>query len=361
MSEKMNQLWSILSDADIVHGNSSPTSEFLDNSNSPWYVKTLLGLSGWIAALFLFLFIAILFEFLIDNIVGASITGITLLVVAFIILRIPKNEFFEHLGLAISMAGQGFLIFSIFYFNKTLSDLTPWLLVALLHLTLAIIMPNFVHRVFSACFAVFTTSIGLSSMGLDYVFLSVVLLLVAILWLNEFRYPKYIKIIQAIAYGLVLGLIITESVAWLETKIHYFRPQYDNLLPWLTPWMAEAIAVLVLWYVVWQLLIRSNQSLSGKVALSAFAAALLFSIVSLFAASITTGMIILILGFAASNRVLQGLGIVFLLYFVSLYYYYLEITLLEKSITLFVLGLLLLLMRWLLLNKLFKTSESVHE
>ncbi len=361
MIEKVNSLWSVLSDADIVSANSHPPSESLDNSDSPWYVKTLLGLSGWVAALFLFLFIGFLFESLTNSFVKSSITGIVLLLVAFIILRIPKNEFFEHLGLAISMAGQGFLIFTVFYFNKTAFNLTPWLLVALLNVTLAVIMPSFVHRVLSACFAVFTASIGLYSIGLDYFFLSVVLLLVTFLWLNEFRYPKHIKKIQAIAYGLVLGLIIIESFAWFENKVHFFMPQYDNLLPWLTPWMAETIAVLTLWYVVWQLLVRSNQSLSGKVALSAFAAALLFSVVSLFSASVTTGMVILILGFAASNRVLQGLGVVFLLYYVSTYYYYLEITLLEKSITLFVLGLVLLLMRWLLLNKLFKASESVHE
>jgi len=54
------------------------------------------------------------------------------------------------------------------------------------------------------------------------------------------------------------------------------------------------------------------------------------------------------LGYAGSNRVLQGLGITSLLFYISSYYYLMETTLLAKSQTLLVVGLVLLMIRWLL-------------
>ena len=63
---------------------------------------------------------------------------------------------------------------------------------------------------------------------------------------------------------------------------------------------------------------------------------------------ITVGIVILVLGFSGANRVLLGLGSVSLLFYISSYYYLLDTTLLDKSLSLFIVGLVLLIIRWLM-------------
>ena len=63
---------------------------------------------------------------------------------------------------------------------------------------------------------------------------------------------------------------------------------------------------------------------------------------------------IVVLGFANGNRVLTGLGITALLFYVSAYYYLLEETLLFKSGVLLATGIVLLATRWLVLNVVIK-------
>ena len=69
---------------------------------------------------------------------------------------------------------------------------------------------------------------------------------------------------------------------------------------------------------------------------------------SLEAQGITVAVMIVLLGFSTSNYVLQGLGIVSFLYYISSYYYMLNITLVEKAQILLILGLTMLTARWLL-------------
>lgn len=68
----------------------------------------------------------------------------------------------------------------------------------------------------------------------------------------------------------------------------------------------------------------------------------------------------MLLGFASSNRVLLGLGVTSLLFYISSYYYTLEATLLVKSRTLLIVGLLLLAARWLMTRVIAPASEARH-
>lgn len=67
------------------------------------------------------------------------------------LLRTPKREFIEHLAFALSFAGQALVMWAL---NELLHspDLVVWLLMALLQALLAVVMPNFIHRVFRPFF-----------------------------------------------------------------------------------------------------------------------------------------------------------------------------------------------------------------
>ena len=77
------------------------------------------------------------------------------------------------------------------------------------------------------------------------------------------------------------------------------------------------------------------------------------------AQGLMTGVMIVLLGFAASNRVLLGLGIIALLFFISSYYYLLQNTLLDKSITLLILGVILIIGRSIM-TKLLPEEKNIE-
>jgi uncharacterized membrane protein len=72
---------------------------------------------------------------------------------------------------------------------------------------------------------------------------------------------------------------------------------------------------------------------------------LLLALVTLSTPGIIAAVALFVLGFDRRNRVLIALGIAFLVKFLALYYYSLDMTLLEKSIVLAASGLVLLAAR----------------
>lgn len=345
MTAGSKRLWADLTERGIVSGP-MPAAERVD---TPWYVKGLAGFSGWLAALFLLGFLGAGFASLIENPVLSLIAGAVLIGGAFAVLRSPHNDFLEHLGLAVSLAGQALLAWGLFQ----AFDHSPWgfwSLLAGVQVLLAIGMPSYVHRVFSAYVAALACSLALHTAGTPYIFDAALLFLAAWLWLNEFRFPAYLAKVRSIAYGLVLALIQMKSTMLLAHAGAAWPPDGYAGEQWAAPWMSEVLSGMVTLYVVWQLLRRSGLDTRSPLALALLSGTLLFCLVSLEAQGITLGVTLLLLGFSGSNRVLLGLGVLSLLSYVSFYYYLLDLTLLEKSLHLFLLGLVVLALRWVMLH-----------
>lgn len=352
MSEQIESLWAKLSRADVVSGEAPK----IDDIESPWYVKVLLAFSGWLASIFVFSFVAVGFESILDNSFAALIVGSMIIGGAYAVLRLPQNEFIEHIGLALSLAGQALIAWAIFKaFDNEYAFI--WMLVALLQILLAIVMPNFVHRAFSSYLSAFAFSMALTDAGVPYVFSSVVMFVVAWLWLNEFRYIQHSKKIRAIAYGLVLALVQLKGSVLFGG---IWRLADSKTVLWVQPWMGEVLTSVVMLYVVWQLLQKYRQHLSSRIVVMALVGAFFVCAASLEAIGITVGIMIMLLGFSASNRVLLGIGIAALLFYISAYYYLLDITLLDKSLTLLIIGLVLLVARWLMLRIVSAEEEKGH-
>lgn len=353
MSRQTEQMWEILLQAGLTEGAAPETGKL----ESPWYVKVLLAFSGWLAALFLLGFIGMGFRFVFKNSAAAFIIGGMMIGGAFTILRIPKNEFIEHLALAVSLAGQALVVVAIFKISNRNAEIA-WLLVALLQVLLAVVMPSFVHRVFSSFVAAFALSMTLTIMGWPYVVCGVVMLLAAWCWLNEFRYPRQMRKMRAIGYGLVLALIPLKGTALFGYRTMGWRFSQNQSELWAKAWIGEVLIGVVTVYVVWHLLQRYGQAISERLSITALLGTLLLCVVSIKVQGITVGMVIMLLGFAGANRVLLSLGIVSLLFYISSYYYLLDATLLAKSLTLLIVGLVLLIIRWLMLRILPVKKEA---
>lgn len=348
-------LWTTLRDAGLVEG-SAPAA---DNIESPWYVKTLLAFSGWLAALFLLGFVGVGFTFIIESNIASVLTGSLMIGGAFALLRMQKNEFFEHLALAGSLAGQALIIFAIFKTTNHQEEVA-WVLVVLLQSLLAVVIPSFVHRVFSSAVGAYALSMALFSLGAPYMVSGIIMFLAAWCWLNEFRYVQHMRKTRAIGYGLILALIPLKGTMIFGSDAFVLLSGKSLPELWIQPWMGEVLAAAVTLYVIWQLLQRYHQALNSRVAITALVSTLILCGVSFEVWGITVGIVIILLGYAGSNRVLLGLGITSLLFYISSYYYLMDTTLLVKSQTLFIVGLVLFAIRWLILRVIPTAMETGH-
>ncbi len=176
-------LWMKLEQANLVQGD-MPN---MDLVKSPWYIKMLLAISGWLGAIFLLGFFIVVFSVLLGVSAVSFFMSLPLFIIAYYILRAPNNEFYEHLGLALSLAGQVLLVVSILEWN---SPELIWLTVGGFQLLLTYFMPSFLHRIASSLFAVMSFAASLAIMGMPHLLGSLLIFPVAWLCLHEFSFVR---------------------------------------------------------------------------------------------------------------------------------------------------------------------------
>jgi uncharacterized membrane protein len=337
-------LWAQLTQAGLVHGE-APTET---TTITPWYVRAMLGIGGWIGAMFLLGFVGAGFAFVMKSAASALFVGALLCAAATVMFRgRPNGDFAGQFALAVSMAGQVLI-------GVGLAQLLPSriaviaLLMALLQMGLFLLVPNFLHRVLSAISGTAALVMALGNWGLHPYTQAIVFAAFGWVWLNEFSYPGRSTQMRAIGYGLVLLLIadlVMESVAGMGRSLWLDRAGEPLLGAALAPWISAALIGATIVWVVWKLLIREGFALTKEPGLAAIGGAVLVALVSVKAPGIGVTLVILLIGYANGNRVLAGLGIFSLLAYLSHYYYMLQITLLEKSALLVFTGIVLITAR----------------
>ncbi len=350
INTEIETFWDRLRQADAVSGEMPDSQEIA----SPWYVRVMLGVSGWIAALFLLGFVALGMEFILDSEVAAIVVGILVLAAAYAILSNAGNDFLLQFGLAVSFTGQALILFG---FSELLDwDREIWWLVSLLQVVVAVVMPNFIQRLVAAFVAVYALSVALGGYGFIASVLAAVA--VAVIWLNEFSWGRWSTLMRPIGYGLTLVLVYLEEKLLFGDVMYFLYSQREAF--WTVPYRELAIGV-VLVAVVARLFLRNGESWSSRRMWMALFAVATMAGLSLEAPGIAAGFLVMILGFSNANRLLIGLGIVVLLFYLSAYYYSLQTTLLVKSGILAATGMVLLSARWAVLKWVFPLKESSRE
>jgi hypothetical protein len=338
-------LWAKLSEAGLTRGDLPAATEV----HPPWYVRLMLCIAGLIAAGFLIGFTTLAVKFVMDTPEAATAVGLMIVVGAYMLFRsIRHSDFLSMFALAVSFAGQGLFFVGMFGLFERADNGLPWVLIAVVEGVLCVVMPNFIHRVASAFAAGFALTTALLWSGAPSVSPGILATLVAWTWLNEARYAQRASIAVPAAYGLTLALVHAQ-VSTLNGRA---LRDYLGATPtaWLPPWMGDALVAAALVGTVAALVHRAGWGRDDRRALFAIAAAVALGAASFKAHGIAGGLTIVLLGFANGNRVLMGLGIAALVFYVSRYYYMLEMTLLEKSAALVLTGAVLLGVRWVVLR-----------
>lgn len=344
MSAPAEALWVRLARAKLVSGE-MPAERVVP---TPWYVRAMLCFAGLLAAAFLLGFVAVGAPFVIENRTAASATGLALITAAYALFRsAPRGDFAAMFALAVSLAGQALFVFGFLALFDHGTDAGSWGVIALVELVLALVMPNFIHRLLSAYAAGLAATYALASLGAGS-FAAGLALPVAFLWLNEARYARRHAVLVPIAYGLTLAFFHVETLAFGGQW--FALPHTPEAAPWGAPWTGVALSSAALLATVITLLKRAGSAWSARRAAPAIAACAAIAAASLEAPGIAGGLMIVLLGYANGNRVLAGLGIAGLVFYVSGYYYLLELTLLQKSGVLAATGLVLLAARRIVLG-----------
>ena len=307
-----------------------------DAESSPWYVKALAGIGAWFAAFFLGLFLAM--AGLIDSWESMMIWGAILAVAAIWLKHWLYNSiFWGQLAFAFSLAGQGLLIAGLIGAVESIT--ISALFAAGIATLMFLLYPDSMHRL-----------------------LTLLLFVVAWVVIIEERTQPDLFHLMALALGIATVAVWQGELRLIASRWHPFRAPLAYGLPLalfglcLLPlidffgihqgwWSASGLALLLL-YVAYQILRDLGWSLLSPVGLWAVAAVLLLLVPAYSTPGILAAVIMLLLGYWRGSSLMMGLATLFLLFFLSAYYYNLDVTLLNKSYILMGTGGVLLALRF---------------
>jgi hypothetical protein len=342
------ELWDRLRAEGLVEGEQPEAGR----PDSPWYVRVMLGIAGWIGALFLLGFVGAALAFVMEGAAIAIVIGAACCGAAFALFRIfDGNDFAEQFALAVSLVGQVLLIIG---FTEFLEATGPafYLVIAATQAGLALAVPNFLHRLLATSGAAVALALAINQMALHGLAAPLLCAGLALVWLDPKLWAGRGALWRPVGYGLVLALLLVETFRLFGAE--YWLGQGRETAGGLAlygPLAGRALTAAVLVWAAVALSRREGFAPADPTALSVAGAAILFGLLSLMAPGLASATLILLLGFAAGNRLLAALGILALLGFVAHFYYSLHASLLAKSGILAVTGLGLLAAHFVLARR----------
>lgn len=184
------------------------------------------------------------------------------------------------------------------------------------------------------------------------VYTSVLAILLTLLFLNEAKLITTGLAVSRLYNPVLMGLLVSFIAGF---ALFGLRKLAD--IPLYSGWIVSAVIIVAILYVIYQLLrtldIRSGQKQALILLLS-----LIALLPTAMAPAISGSILVILLGFYVNHRVTIVLGIVSFIYFVIQYYYDLSLTLLTKSIIMFVSGLFFTAL-YLATHKNLRTDEKI--
>lgn len=350
-------LWQRMREAGLAQGEMPAPA----GTHAPWYVRTMLGIAGWIGALFLLGFAGAALAFMFKSATAALAVGAMCCAGGYAIFRAaPDNDFAQQFGLAVSLAGQFAFIFGLHDMFGKRVDAAFLFAVAGFEAVLAVLLANFVHRVWATLAAAAALGLALAYLGIHGAAAGAAAAGFALLWLNEPAWAARGALWRPVGYGLALSILHFDGMLLFGRAVTFWSRRGEAVVDaaWVS-WIGPGLAGAVLVYTVYRLLARHGVSLSDKTAVAALAASGAVALATLQAPGVSSSLLILLLGFAVSSRVLQGIGVIALLAYLSHFYYALHATLLLKSAVLAGSGIVLLAL-WAGMRLLF-ADNAVRE
>ncbi|MGP5502394.1 DUF4401 domain-containing protein [Psychrobacter faecalis] len=362
---------------DAQNVNHELLSSAQSEARSPWFISLFFGMSGILASLFFIGFLTLLLDNtgLLDSTLAVFIIGGILSVIGgflFYNARIRHSPFWNSLAFAITLAGQGYIAYALL--ASEIAEPLNIMLLLLVQLLMTVAIPNFIYRLLSATLALSCLFYLLNYYHLSEVSLGLLALITSVTHLQRYRLAAFIptkwrmnalEITNAIGYASAYVL--------LSVSVYFIAAEYGNSFDSLDSYgeafsynyyLAQGLLTLASLYAAYLILKRYQVKLRSTAGLLISAAIVLLGIMSIYVSGLLATSLIIIIATANSQRVLLGLGVIASVGYIFWYYYQLDTSLLVKSASMLVIGIALLLLRWLLIKGYFakiKPSANDHQ
>ena len=350
---------------DARTGETSAKATIANNhsqNDTPWFIQILFGLSGIVASLFLIAFLSLLLFGIdgFDSVIALLITGLVLSAAGFVLFRNKQsrdNTFISSLALAISSAGQAYIAFALFD-NNLSHSIDVWLFL-IVQAVMTVIMPNRIYRLLGSIMTLGLTVYLLNYYHLPEVSLGLLTLITTGSNLSRYsllqRIPSKWRadafdIIKALGYASALMLLCV-SVYFIAAE-HSLATYYGDTFRY-NYYLAQVLLTLASLYAAYLILKRYDVKLLSAAGFFIGGGIVLLGIISIYVSGLLATSLIIVIAIANSQRVLLGLGVTALVSYVFWYYYQLDTSLLIKSLSMLIVGLTMLMGRWLLIKRYF--------
>ena len=341
---------------------------------SPWFISLLFGFSGVFASLFFIGFLTLILDNtgLLDSTLAVFIIGGILSVIGgflFYNARIRHSPFWNSLAFAITLAGQGYIAYALLA-----SEITEPLNIGLLlfvQLLMTVAIPNFIYRLLSATLALSCLFYLLNYYHLSEISLGLLALITSVTHLQRYTLAVFIpRKWRMNALEIMSAMGYASAYVLLSISVYFIAAEYGNSFDSdgeafsYNYYLAQGLLTFASLYAAYLILKRYHIKLLSIAGLLISAAIVLLGIMSIYVSGLLATSLIIIIATANSQRVLLGLGVIASVGYIFWYYYQLDTSLLVKSVSLFVIGIALLLLRWLLIKSYFakiKLSANDHQ
>jgi hypothetical protein len=148
MNPSFERLQDSLRAAGVISGDAPMPPD--NEQDRPWFIALLQGFAGWLAGIFLLVFLG--FVFRPDEQASILLLGAILLVAAYLIYRLDREAvFLDQFALALSIAGQFAVAWG--FIGDHFNGLSASMALVVLQVVIWLVMPNTTARTLAALFA----------------------------------------------------------------------------------------------------------------------------------------------------------------------------------------------------------------
>jgi hypothetical protein len=309
----------------------------------PLYIRILSGIGAWVAAIFLMWFLTLIHA--LENGIVATIVGMVFLAGGIGIARASKTTFLRQLSLALVFAGNALVVFGV-----TSAFRTPD--ISIMVITHAIVCAV-VYPLFSSSIYRFIAPTALAALLTAWIIDKKIFILMHFLITAEMLFAGWLFLLKkrpnslaplfysaaAMLPATLLFMNLTQISAW----------RIDFRIPL---WPSSILLAAGLVYLYFHLA-GGWRILRDPLLILAVLATILLGIFTTPGILVAIGL--LIIGYAFDDRIITAFSFLFLVCFLVVFYYALNINLAHKSWVIAGSGVLLLVVRWLAGR--FKTED----
>ena len=307
-------------------------------AKDPFYIRILSGVGAWVAAFFLM--VCLTLAQVLEAGAATTIFGVVLLAAGIGITRMGKTTFFDQLSLALVFAGNGLVVFGVTsaFRAPEISDLV--VTHAIVCAVVYVLFPNSIYR-----FVAPTALAALLTVWIIYekvfVFLHALIvaetILAGVLLLMKKRSETLTPLVYSAAAMLPATLLfmhLTQIDPW----------GIDFRIPSIPLWPSSVALAAGLIYLYFHLA-GGWKLFREPLLILAVLSTLLLGIFTTPGILVAIGL--LIVGYSLDDHILTGFSYLFLICFLVVFYYALDVDLAHKSWVIAGSGVLLLIVRWI--------------